>query len=406
MSSVSVYYFSEFLASSAFNSFISLFYRARGMSMGRLSLLMAAAPLTAFLALPLWGTLCDRAGKRNTVHITVIFGASLSVLLFDPADTFGKLLWVSCLFAFFSTVITPLGETVALSYLHHRRLPFGPCRLYGALAYALGGLVLGILLEGREARFVPICSIAYALCAVAAMSLPTIHRQTPARPAKKTLTYDGLKHARTTVAPHAPKLIDLRRTSYGFLLEHQFLPLLLFSLCIQVTQGIFYTFYAPYLTDVLGASRRTVGYAVALGALCEIPFLRFGDKILHRLGTPFLLLLSAITMALHWLLLGLFPHRFVGIALQIFSISGTTAAAFAMAKHVSRYTPAAHKARAQTLLYLITYACARTIGSLFGGFLHFLTNSLPAVFVISGIALLVCCAVFAKAILLHSSLRR
>ena len=65
MSSVSVYYFSEFLASSAFNSFISLFYRARGMSMGRLSLLMAAAPLTAFLALPLWGTLCDRAGKRN-----------------------------------------------------------------------------------------------------------------------------------------------------------------------------------------------------------------------------------------------------------------------------------------------------------------------------------------------------
>ena len=54
MQIVSIYYFFEFLASSAFNGFISLFYRSRGMSMGQLSLLMALAPLTAFAALPLW----------------------------------------------------------------------------------------------------------------------------------------------------------------------------------------------------------------------------------------------------------------------------------------------------------------------------------------------------------------
>ena len=90
MTRVSIYYFFEFLASSAFNGFISLFYRTRGMSMGRLSVLMAAAPLTAFVALPLWGTLCDRAAKRNTVHITVLFLSGLKKNL-HPAEHYAIL---------------------------------------------------------------------------------------------------------------------------------------------------------------------------------------------------------------------------------------------------------------------------------------------------------------------------
>lgn len=398
---VSIYYFFEFLASSAFNGFISLFYRSRGMSVGQLSVLMSLAPLTAFLALPLWGALSDHAAKKNTVHITAIFLASVTVLLFDPADTFGRLAWVSCLFAFFSTVITPLGETVALEYLHRRRLPFGPCRLCGALSYALGGLVLGLLVQGREARFVPACSITYALCALAAMALPSVRGHASPRPTPQLLTYDGLRHARISTVQSRRRRFTLRGSSYAFLLENDLLPLLLFSLCIQVTQGIFYTLYAPYLTDVLGASRRVVGYAIALGALCEIPFLLISDKLQRRIGTSALLFLSAGSMALHWLLLGLLPYRFAAVALQIFSLLGTTASAFAMAQHMSRHTPHAQKARAQTLLYLVTYASARTLGSLLGGLIHSLTQSIPVVFTVSGIALLACCILFAKEILLR-----
>lgn len=404
MQIVSIYYFFEFLASSAFNGFISLFYRSRGMSMGQLSLLMALAPLTAFAALPLWGTISDHARKKNLIHITVLFLASVSVLLFDPADTFSKLAWVSCLFAFFSTVVTPLGETVALEYLHRHRLPFGSCRLYGALSYALGGIVFGILLQGHTNRFVPACAITYALCAVCALALPSIRGHAAAsHTAEKPLTYDGLKIARSRRLYPRSSRFHLKHTSYAFLLEHDILPMLLFALCIQATQGIFYTFYAPYLTDVLGASRRMVGYAIALGALCEIPFLRIGDHLLRRLGAPLLLFLSAAAMALHWLLLGLLPYRFAAIALQVFSVLGTTAAGFTLAQHISRHTPTAHKTRAQTLLYLVTYAAARTAGSLLGGLFEFFTHSLSTVFILSGIALFGCCAFFAKEILLRHS---
>lgn len=397
MQTVSVYYFCEFLASAAFNGYISLFYRARGMTMGRLSLLMALAPLTAFVALPVWGTLSDHARRKNIVHITVLFLASVSVLLFDPADSFFKLAWVTCLFAFFSTVVTPLGETVALEYLHQRRLPFGPCRLYGALAYALGGLVLGFLLEGHEGRFVPACAITYALCAASALALPSIRGHARGDAPEPLLTYDGLQYARTSyLRSQRGKPFSLQNSQYAFLLQNDLVPMLLFALCIQATQGVFYTLYAPYLTDVLGASRRVVGLAIALGALCEIPFLRVSDRLYRMLGAPWLLLISGASMALHWLLLGLLPYRFSAVALQLFSVLGTTAAAFTMAQHISRHTPDAQKARAQTLLYLVTYAAARTLGSLLGGLLNFITRSIPGAFIVSGVLLLCCCAVFAQ----------
>ena len=128
MLSVRIYYFCEYLASAAFNGFIALFYRARGMSVGQLSLLMALAPLTAFAALPIWGTLSDHAPRKNVVHVTVLVLSSLSVLLLDRAHSFALLAWISCLFAFFSTVTAPLGETVALEYLHRSRQPLGSCR--------------------------------------------------------------------------------------------------------------------------------------------------------------------------------------------------------------------------------------------------------------------------------------
>ena len=397
---ISIYYFCEFFASAAFNGFITLFYRARGMTLGRVSLLMAIAPLTAFAALPLWGTISDHAPRKNVVHVTVIFLSALSVLLFEPADTFLALAWVSCLFAFFSTVITPLGETVALEYLHQHRLPFGPCRLFGALAYALGGLILGFLLQGHEERFVPACAIVYALCAASALALPTVHGHARSENSKPLLTYDGLQYARTSyLRSHRKGSFSLQNSAYAFLLHHDLAPMLLFALCIQVTQGIFYTLYAPYLTDVLGASRRMVGVAIALGALCEIPFLRVSDKLYRMLSAPWLLLLCGTAMALHWLLLGLLPYRWAAVALQAMNILGTTAAAFTMAQHISRHTPAAQKARAQTLLYLVTYAAARTLGSVLGGFFQFITRSIPSAFIISGILLLCCCALFARLML-------
>ena len=207
--------------------------------------------------------------------------------------------------------------------------------------------------------------------------------------------YKRQRYARASYL-RARRRFSLRESAYAFLLEHDILPMLLFALCIQITQGIFYTLYAPYVTDTLGGSRRLVGFSIALGALCEIPFLRVSDRLLDRIGAPWLLLVSASAMGVHWLLLGLFPSRFIAVALQLFSVLGTTAAAFTMAQHISRHTPAPQKARAQTLLYLVTYAAARTLGSLLAGLFHLITRSIAGAFILSGLLLLGCCALFFK----------
>lgn len=402
MQAVSVYYFCEFLASAAFNGYIALYYTSQGMALGRLSLLMALAPLTAFAALPLWGTLSDRVPRKNVVHVTVLVLASISALLFETANSFFMLALVTCVFSFFSTVVTPLGETVALEYLHRQRLPFGRCRLYGALSYALGGLTLGFLLEGHPERFAPACALVYALCAASALALPSVRGHARASAPPKPLTYDGLQYARQSyLRAHRGKVFSLKDSPYAFLLQHDLAPMLLFALCIQITQGIFYTLYGPYLTDVLGGTRRTVGLAIAIGAACEIPFLRVADRLYGLLGPRTLLLVSGGAMALHWLLLGLLPFQIAAVGLQVLSILGTVAAAFTMAQFISRSTPGAHKARAQTLLYLVTYAAARTLGSLLAGFFSFITRSMAGAFILSGVLLLCACAFFAIRVVLR-----
>ena len=79
------YYAAEYAASSAFNGFVTLFYAARGMDAGQVSLLMAAGPLVALFALPVTGALADRA-RRRALALCAVYGlCALSSLCFLPA---------------------------------------------------------------------------------------------------------------------------------------------------------------------------------------------------------------------------------------------------------------------------------------------------------------------------------
>lgn len=393
VSSIALYYVFEFLASAAFNGFISVFYLSRNMQVGQISLLMALAPLTAFVSLPFWGYLADRVQLKNYVHFAILFFSCVSVLLFDQSKTFETLALTTCVFSFFSTGIMPIGETITLEILHKRGLPFGKYRLFGALSYAVSALSLGYLLKNNPQSFSSFCAIGYALCAISAMSLPAVRGRTDDSPPQQAIPRPASRPPTPAVQLgniSAPAKNSLR----ALLGDSTFFAMLVFALCIQTSQGVFYTLYGPYLTSVLGGTRSTLGIATAIGALCEIPFLLLADRLLRTHGAQKLLLASGIAMALHWIALSVLPFRFAAVSLQVLSVLGTTAAAFAMAQHVSLSAPTPLKARGQTLLYFVTYALARTLGSLLAGLLNFLTGSIAVSFGFTGLLLALCCFLF------------
>ena len=352
---IGAYYAAEYAASSAWNGFVTLYYAARGMDVGQVSLLMASGPLVALAALPLTGYAADRAPSRNAVHRLLFACCAACSLLFLRAEGFWTLLLYTCLFSFFSTCIAPMGETVTLSYLHREGLPFGRLRMAGTLSYALCSYALGALLDGSIERFVPIVCAAYALgglCSLLLPSVPTGERQ------------------------KRPRFLSLLK-------KKELRTLLAFALCLQAAQGVFYTLYGLLMTQTLGGSRADVGLGTLVGTLAEVPFLLFADTLLRRFGAPRLLIASAAGLGLRFLVMGLIPSRGAAIASQALCACGIIVCAFAMAQYVSLSVPRDSAASGQMLLYVATYAVARALGSLISFALSRFV-SLPASFL--------CCA--------------
>lgn len=333
------YYAAEYAASSAFNGFVTLFYAARGMDAGQVSLLMAAGPLVALFALPVTGALADRA-RRRALALCAVYGlCALSSLCFLHARGFWTLLCATALFSCFSTCVSPLGEALALSRLHAAGLGFGRLRMAGTVSYALGSLLLGAFLDGGIERFVPSVCALYALGGACSLLLASRTGQTPGGAKKR------------------PPFLSLLR-------RRELRTLLLFALCLQAAQGVFYALYGLFMTQSLHGTRAHVGLGALVGTLSEIPFLLFADRLLRRLGAPRLLLLSAAGMALRLLLTGLSRSPAAAIAAQALCVGGVIVCAFAMAQYVSLSVPQAQAASGQMLLYVFTYAAARTLGSL------------------------------------------
>lgn len=364
---IGTYYAAEYAASSAWNGFVTLFYAARGMSVGQVSLLMTAGPLVALAALPLCGALADRTRLKNTVHRLLFALCAGSSLLFLRAQGFWLLLAATALFSFFSTCIAPMGETVTLAYLHKEGLPFGRLRMAGTVSYALCSYAFGALLDGSIDRFIPLVCASFALGGLCSLLLPAV----PGEAQKKRPRFLSLL-----------KKKDLR-------------TLLSFALCLQAVQGVFYTLYGLLMTQTLGGTRADVGLGTLVGTLAEIPFLLFADKLLRRFGAPRLLLASAVGLGARFLVMGLFPSRAVAIASQALCVCGIIVCAFTMAQYVSLSVPQASAASGQMLLYVVTYALARALGSLISfGLSRFF--SLPAAFLCCAALCALALAAFAR----------
>lgn len=99
----------------------------------------------------------------------------------------------------------------------------------------------------------------------------------------------------------------------------------------------------------------------------EIPFFLFADKILDKLGIKICLIISALVMALRWMLLHFITdiHAILAVnASHGFSFIFFT---FCLATFISMNVPKELRASGQTVNALLCLGLARIIGSVLGG---------------------------------------
>ena len=254
---VKAYMAAYYLAQAVYQSYMSLFYRARGMTR------RASASFTRSRRPPPSPGNCSLARRQTARASRAAFCARCCfrprrccLLQAFARDAFA-LFALAALFGFAYTPVQPIGDALALERLAREGKPFGPARLMGALAFAASALVFGFLLDasGRESL---VALAAAALMLVALFCSFLLGRPKDARVAKCA-----------------------RCACSG---SGKLLRLLLFILPAQVTMGYFYAFFPTRFLELPGATGALLGWANLVSALAEIPFLLVGDRPLRPLG--------------------------------------------------------------------------------------------------------------------------
>lgn len=327
-----------------YQSYMSLYYTGIRFTSAQIGAINAGVALVSMAFQPVWGTLGDRTKNRGLLIAALAVASAASAYAFKWFRGFLPLLLLACLFSCFYTSLQPMGDSILLKELDRRGLPFGPFRLAGGLAFAVAGVVFGKLLDapGRE-LMVPVYTA--ALCLVTALSTLSLPR-----------TAGGQAKG--------------RKMRFSELFKHrELMGLLAFMAPVQITMGYFYTFFSPHFVSLDGGTSARLGLCYFISACSEVPFLLMSDKLFDRYGAGRLMRLSAVTLAVRWLMLGLSGSVYVAMASQVLHGWGFIVMTVCMAKYISRSVPEELQASGQMLLAIVSFGIARAFGNLAGGLL-------------------------------------
>ena len=176
-----VFYFCWFAALGFYIPYIGLYYRAAGIDLAQIGLLVALPGLLQIIATPLWGLVADGLQIHRVLLPLAVAGTLLPVLLTGQITSFELLLPLVVIFALFTAPVTPLADSATLALLGDQRSRYGALRAWGAVGWGLSTFAAGALVQRLG---LPIVFPSYALlgaCAVLVAlflpraSLPRVH---------------------------------------------------------------------------------------------------------------------------------------------------------------------------------------------------------------------------------------
>ena len=289
--------------------FVTLFYKARGLSGTEIGLLSTFSAVAAMLAAPLWGRWGDSARHPRRLIMLALLGTAVFALLRGLQSLF----WSIALFIILDGLVTSgagtLANIQALAVTNGEKSGFGSIRLWGSLGWALvtpfaGGIIQSLGLYVPFAGYAAVT--AAAACVLFFMCGPA-RPQTTARP--------------LPVAPVAETLRALvrDRTIMGMAAAFTIIWI------AGMGRGQFETLYM----NQLGASPTTIGIANTVAALFEVPFMLWADRLIQRFGAGRILSASILVQAVSYLpvvLIPTIPSFFVSRVLVSIAFSLTTPA--------------------------------------------------------------------------------
>ncbi|MFT7300033.1 MAG: PPP family 3-phenylpropionic acid transporter [Porticoccus sp.] len=338
---LSAFYFCFFGLLGALHPYWSLYLKSEGFSSADIGILLAIPMATKIVAPNLWGWLADYTGKRLLI---IRMGALLSFLCFIGLfidQKFWSIALVLAGYSFFWNAILPQHEVITISFLRQRPETYSRIRLWGSIGFIIFVLGSGFWFDNHDIQTLPVIGlILLAGIFLSSLFVPNPHHQRHEKAAHKF---------RATIRQPAV------------------LAFLLAGLLMQVSHGIYYSFFSLYMESV-GYSRSGIGILWSVGVVAEVFLFILMHRLLLRFGVREIMLGCLFIATLRWLLIGYGTEQLLLLVLaQIFHAFTFGAFHAAAIDCIRRLFEPANQGKAHALYSAFCFGAGGALGSYLGG---------------------------------------
>jgi MFS transporter, PPP family, 3-phenylpropionic acid transporter len=338
----SMFYFLYFGAISILFPFMALFYKSQGLTGGQIGLLAAISPIISFFGAPLWTGTADATHRHKLIAMVSIVGVVTIAFIFPGVASFGGLLLMISLYAFFGAPTGSLVDSAVLTLLVDRKERFGRIRLWGTIGYGVVAPFAGNLVGRLGLKW---AFWGYAILMLGGLLIIT---RIPFRQSRSNTSFRG-----------------------GMRVQFANQPWMLFMVMVFIA-GIGMATINNYLfvyMQGLGASKTLMGFALTVSTISEVPAMFFSDRLLRRFGARGMLIIAMTAIGLRLICYSLTTQPWVVLVIQL--VHGLTFAAIFTAGvyYADQIAPPGMKATTQGMFNGTMMGFGSATGGLLGGLL-------------------------------------
>ncbi|MEJ5198900.1 MAG: major facilitator superfamily domain-containing protein 6, partial [Anaerolineae bacterium] len=333
-------YFFYFAALSCLMPFMVLYYARNGLSASQIGLLAGALPLVTLVSAPLWGGLADATGRHRALVALAIGGSMAAVFGLWQLPGLRWLILFVILNAFCLAPVIPLIDNTVVSMLGERRTLYGRQRLWGAIGWGAVAPVAGWLIDraGMAAAFGGYILL-MAGCLLAVIGLPV-----------------GRTKVGGTYWRGVRRLLGNR----------QWVIFLVGILIGGLVMSVEMSFLFLYL-ERLGASKLLMGICLTVSTISELPVWFGANRLIERLGTRNVLVLSLLACAAQGFGYGLMTDPLAALPIQLLHGLAFSASWAAGVAYSGAIAPPGMGATAQGVFSGVSFGLRAALGTFLGG---------------------------------------
>src|SRR5215216_164286 len=336
------FYFLYFAALSCAMPFFVLFYQSLGFNGTQIGLLTGIPPLVTLLASPFWTSLADAKRWPKLVMGQGILVAVLIVFLLPSFTSFVLVFSTIILFNMFISPVSSLADSGTMTMLGDERAMYGRVRLGGTIGWGLFAPIAGALVENYGLRggfwtFSAIMLINFFV------SQKFVHGS----------------HDEAEIKTGGLRL---------FLTNRRWLSFLFIAFLGGVGSFSAAAYLFPYMAE-LGADETTMGLALTISTLSELPTFFLAHKLVKRFGSYGLLTLTLVMFGVRALLYAAASVPGTVLLIQAFGGMIFPAMWTAGVSYADEHAPAGLKASAQGLFGAMSFGIGAAVGGFIGGLL-------------------------------------